>query len=170
MKDISTASKSAIKKEKEEDKDQKEKEMEIKKEKEEPKEPNEKKEQESPKESLKEKNVKNKETKKKEMKTMSQNIPDKKQLDLKESQPHQKGRKLRSNSLKAVPRTSKDKQDDSEEETAAPSPIFCRVMSILPGTDKVLTYNSNKNTNTMRNVVFPSILGIKHFLKDCSWY
>ena len=169
MKDISTASKSAIKKEKEEDKDQKEKEMEIKKEKEEPKEPNEKKEQESPKESLKEKNVKNKETKKKEMKTMSQNIHDKKQLDLKESQPHKSGRKLRSNSLKAVPRTSKDKQDDSEEETAAPSPIFCRVMSILPGTDKVLTYNSNKNTNTMRNVVFPSILGIKHFFFFFSW-
>ena len=194
MKDAaaSTASKSDIKKEKEKEeekekekgskdiKEEKDKEINIKIEKEEQKEKNEKKEKkeiENPKEQKEEKETKeksgiknkeNKEYKKKELKTMSQNNPDnKKQLDLKESQPH--GRKLRSNSIKAVPRTAKDKQDDIEEENAAPSPIFCRVMSIIPGTEQILTYNSNKNTNTMKKVEFPALLGIKHFLKDCSW-
>ena len=164
MKDINTtASKSDIKKEKEKSeekgskdiKEEKEEEMKIKKEKEEQKEYKEKS------------NIKNKEPRRKEIKTMSQNNPDKKQFDLKESQPH--SRKLRSNSIKAVPRTTKDKQDEIEEENAAPSPIFCRVMSIIPGTEQILTYNSTKNTNTMKKVEFPALLGIKHFLKDCSW-
>ena len=172
MEDIntSTASKSGIKKEKEKDEDKgskdikEEKDIKIKKEKEEQ---NVQGEIDKGKEPKEKSNIKNKETRKKEIKTMSQNNPDKKQLELKESQPH--GRKLRSNSIKAVPRTAKDKQDEIEEENAAPSPIFCRVMSIIPGTEQILTYNSNKNTNTMKKVEFPALLGIKHFMKDCSW-
>ena len=201
MNDISTASKSGIKKEKvkekvkekekeEEKKDKKDikikeekdiKEQKENKEKKENKEQKDNKEQKEDKEQkdnkedkeqkeTKEKNVKNKESKKRETKTLSQANLEKKQIEQQNTHAHSSGRgKLRSNSLKATQKSAKDKQDDSDEENPAPSPIFCRVMSIIPGSNEIFTYNSNKNSNTMSKAEFPPLIGIKTFLKECSW-
>ena len=182
MKDASTASKSGIKREKENEKEdngkveKNKKDNKIIKKEEEKKDGNKDNIKENPKDNDKEKEAKekekgnkNKESKKRESKAVSQPTTEKKQIESSNTRSHKPGRKLKSKSIQALQKTTKDKIEESDEENAAPSPIFCRVMSILPGTEQVLTYNSNKNTNTMKKVEFPTLLGIKHFLKDCSW-
>lgn len=166
MKEASTASKSGIKKEiKEENKEEETKIIEEAKEKE-------------------DKNNKGKDSnKKKETKAISHANVEKKQNEFKNPHSPSRGRKLRSGSLKATERKVKEKLDELEEkekesekimekdeDNPAPSPlILSRVMSIIPGTEQILTYNSSKNSNTMKKVEFPPLIGIKQFLKDCSW-
>lgn len=166
MKEASTASKSGIKKEiKEENKEEETKVIEEAKEKE-------------------DKNNKGKDSnKKKETKAISHANVEKKQNEFKNPHSPSRGRKLRSGSLKATERKVKEKLDELEEkekesekimekdeDNPAPSPlILSRVMSIIPGTEQILTYNSSKNSNTMKKVEFPPLIGIKQFLKDCSW-
>ena len=129
---------------------------------------------------MKEKNLlKAKDNKKKETKTISHAINDKKVPEFQDPHSPSKGRKLRSGSLKAIEKKSKENLEEKiekemekigQEENDAPSAlILSRVMSIIPGTEQLLTYNSSKNSNTMRKVEFPPLLGIKQFLKDCSW-
>ena len=179
MKDATSTAEKTIKKEKIEEKENKEKEKEKEKEKDKT-DNNNNKEQQKPKETEKEikdkdkekekpgKN-KEKEIKKKEGKEIGQNTSDKKQQsDTKNSQ---NGRRLKSNSLKAEKNNNKEKQNCDDEEEAPPGrSVLATVMSILPGKNQLLIYNSKKRTNSLKeDITFHNLLGIKQFLKESSW-
>jgi hypothetical protein len=77
--------------------------------------------------------------------------------------------RLRSGAIYTVPKTEKELLEDSYEEEAETGPIYRRVLSIIPNTNKILIYNVHKNNNKTKEVDFPNLLSIKYFLKDCSW-
>ena len=77
--------------------------------------------------------------------------------------------KLRSGAIYSVPKTEKELLEDSYEEETESGPIYRRVLSLIPTTNKVLIYNVHKKTNKTKELDFPTLLNIKYFLKDCSW-
>ena len=77
--------------------------------------------------------------------------------------------KLRSGVLYNAPKTEKDLLEDSYEEEVEVGPIYRRVISIIPNSNKALIYNAHKKNNKMKDLDFPNLLSIKTFLKDCSW-
>ena len=77
--------------------------------------------------------------------------------------------KLRSGAIYSVPKTEKELLEDSYEEETESGPIYRRVLSLIPTTNKVLIYNVHKKTNKTKELDFPALLSIKYFLKDCSW-
>ena len=77
--------------------------------------------------------------------------------------------KLRSGAVKSVPKTEKELLEDSYEEEVEPGPIYRRVISIIPNSNRALIYNAHKKNNKIKDLDFPNLLSIKTFLKDCSW-
>ena len=77
--------------------------------------------------------------------------------------------KLRSGAIYSVPKTEKELLEDSYDEETEAGPIYRRVISIIPNTNKALIYNARKKNTETKDLDFPNLLGIKSFLKDCSW-
>jgi hypothetical protein len=77
--------------------------------------------------------------------------------------------KLRSGAIYSVPKTEKELLEESYDEETETGPIYRRVISIIPNTNKALIYNSHKKSNKTKELDFPNLLGIKSFLNDCSW-
>ena len=76
---------------------------------------------------------------------------------------------LRSGAIYSVPKTEKELLEDSYEEETESGPIYRRVLSLIPNSNKCLIYNVRKKNNKTKELDFPNLLGIKNFLKDCSW-
>ena len=68
-----------------------------------------------------------------------------------------------------VNKTEKDLPDESFEEEGEIKNNYRRVLSIIPNSNKALVYYVSKKINKTKDVEFPNLLGIKYFLKDCSW-
>ena len=68
-----------------------------------------------------------------------------------------------------VNKTEKDLLDESFEEEGEIKNNYRRVLSIIPNSNKALVYYVSKKINKTKDVEFPNLLGIKYFLKDCSW-
>ena len=77
--------------------------------------------------------------------------------------------KLRDGAIYSVPKTEKELLEDSYEEETKSGPIYRRVLSLIPNTNKILIYNVHKKNNKTKELDFPNLLSIKFFLKDCSW-
>ena len=77
--------------------------------------------------------------------------------------------RLRSGAIYSVPKIEKELIEDSYEEEDETGPIYRRVLSIIPNTNKALIYNTRKKNNKTKDLDFPNLLGINKFLKDCSW-
>ena len=76
---------------------------------------------------------------------------------------------LRSGAIYSVPKTEKELLEDSYDEEEETGPIYRRVISIIPNTNKALIYNAHKKNNKTKELDFPNLLGIKSFLNNCSW-
>ena len=77
--------------------------------------------------------------------------------------------KLRSGNVYSVPKIEKELLEDSYDEETETGPIYRRILSIIPNTNKALIYNVRKNNNITKDLDFPSLLSIKYFLNNCSW-
>jgi len=77
--------------------------------------------------------------------------------------------KLRSGNVYSVPKIEKELLEDSYDEEYETGPIYRRVLSIIPNTNKVLIYNVRKNNNITKELDFPNLISIKYFLNNCSW-
>ena len=77
--------------------------------------------------------------------------------------------KLRSGYTYTVPGTEKELLEDSYEEETESGPIYRRVICALPNTNKVLIYNVRKNNNKTKELDFPNLISIKHFLNKSAW-
>ena len=77
--------------------------------------------------------------------------------------------KLRSGAIYSVPKTEKELLEDSYEEEAETGPIYRRILSIIPNSNKLLIYNDHKKNYKIKDIDFPNLLGIKAFLNNCSW-
>ena len=77
--------------------------------------------------------------------------------------------KLRSGNVYSVPKIEKELLEDSYDEETETGPIYRRVLSIIPNTNKALIYNVRKNNNITKDLDFPNLISIKYFLNNCSW-
>ena len=77
--------------------------------------------------------------------------------------------KLRSGNVYSVPKIEKELLEDSYDEETETGPIYRRVLSIIPNTNKALIYNVRKNINITKDLDFPNLISIKYFLNNCSW-
>ena len=77
--------------------------------------------------------------------------------------------RLRSGAIYSVPKIEKELLEESYEEEDETGPIYRRVLSIIPNTNKALIYNTRRKNNKTKDLDFPNLLGINKFLKDCSW-
>ena len=77
--------------------------------------------------------------------------------------------KLRSGNVYSVPKIEKELLEDSYDEETETGPIYRRVLSIIPNTNKALIYNVRKNNNITKDLEFPNLISIKYFLNNCSW-
>ena len=77
--------------------------------------------------------------------------------------------KLRSGNVYSVPKIEKELLEDSYAEETETGPIYRRVLSIIPNTNKALIYNVRKNNNITKDLDFPNLISIKYFLNNCSW-
>ena len=76
---------------------------------------------------------------------------------------------LRSGNVYSVPKTEKELLEDSYEQEDDTGPISRRIISIIPNTNKVLIYNAHKKNNKTKELEFPSLIGLKSFMNECSW-
>ena len=77
--------------------------------------------------------------------------------------------KLRSGNVYSVPKIEKELLEDSYDEETETGPIYRRILSIIPNTNKALIYNVRKNNNITKDLDFPNLISIKYFLNNCSW-
>ena len=77
--------------------------------------------------------------------------------------------KLRSGNVYSVPKIEKELLEDSYDEETETGPIYRRVLSVIPNTNKALIYNVRKNNNITKDLDFPNLISIKYFLNNCSW-
>ncbi len=77
--------------------------------------------------------------------------------------------KLRSGNVYSIPKIEKELLEDSYDEETETGPIYRRILSIIPNTNKALIYNVRKNNNITKDLDFPNLISIKYFLNNCSW-
>jgi hypothetical protein len=56
-----------------------------------------------------------------------------------------------------------------EEEESSHGPTYQVVCNIVPPKNQVILYNVNLDQITRKNIEFPPMIGIKHFLQECAW-
>ena len=56
-----------------------------------------------------------------------------------------------------------------EEEESSHGPTYQVVCNIVPPENQVILYNVSLDQITRKNIEFPPIIGIKHFLPECAW-
>ena len=56
-----------------------------------------------------------------------------------------------------------------EEEESSHGPTYQVVCNLVPPKNQVILYNVNLDQITRKNIEFPTMLGIRHFLSECAW-
>ena len=81
---------------------------------------------------------------------------------------------LRSRNINPVKESKEENENDiyeeiEEDEEGSKGSIYHVVCNIVPSKNQVILYNVDLDTTLRKNITFPKIIGITHFLEESAW-